>query len=760
MTATTLARSTPNTTDLTQAVVNTNLGRKSSPPTLEKTDEASEPGAGLGNDSGYASLSNTPDRPTSSVSSFSQEGVTLSGRKLFQPAITKLKGFDQEIPESVRDRFLDLKELFDGPLYDYLSKLKVNVGDVSIKLKILGESEGTAKPWIVVQCEKDVSRMVKLFFKQKHVRVVYQPRDQSSDLPYFEILFCDRLLRRNADDDNIEVYSCAGTDIGIRRTLCGTLIKVSEGQESCTATLGGVVLVKKSGKSPQLYAITAGHVLRPVQGEHEGSQTSYQGGYGEDDFLSDDEDNFELDGELEEEDDAVEDLDKPGTYSWSKIGHVFDASLDMPSTHYNLDWTLFTIDDPKHYRPNLLVELADDTSRYHNVGHLGTLSSSERQIQSGQEVVVLSGTGGNKKGSISIRNSFLMLAPGKRFVDTYDLTLTDGSKLSAGDSGSWVVDQKSFEVYGHVVATDAFGEALVIPMKSTLQDIKDRFAMDEVSIPDVTQVECCQLEIMATVRPTSSELLSSRSVVVGAAAVSKNLNSDIHQFQQQADPSDHSDILETFAHLRSESERPTSRREWREVSSPDPLAKPQAQDGHKHYHESGQSQTSSDKPTLPIPQEQPEPHSSWLTAAPNVALEPMGNILVRNAVTLGRPKWMKQHVTRSDTTVNLNPWPRFHHNIIHRGLNMGCRKTLILLGCRKTLFTQVVIQEQFHNTNTPPVVIQGSFRNPHITHMTSMVIQEQLLNTKMPSIQNQFCNTLCWRSRAFLAKPKLTPPRQ
>lgn len=44
--------------------------------------------------------------------------------------------------------------------------------------------------------------------------------------------------------------------------------------------------------------------------------------------------------------------------------------------------------------------------------------------------------------------------------------------LNAGDCGSWVVDQSTCQVYGHVVASDGMGDTYVVPLNATLQDME------------------------------------------------------------------------------------------------------------------------------------------------------------------------------------------------------------------------------------------------------------------------------------------------
>ena len=60
--------------------------------------------------------------------------------------------------------------------------------------------------------------------------------------------------------------------------------------------------------------------------------------------------------------------------------------------------------------------------------------------------------------------------------------------LDAGDCGSWVVDAETDEVYGHVVASDAFGDAFIIPFQSTIQDIRERLAAGAVGLPDSAEI--------------------------------------------------------------------------------------------------------------------------------------------------------------------------------------------------------------------------------------------------------------------------------
>ena len=55
--------------------------------------------------------------------------------------------------------------------------------------------------------------------------------------------------------------------------------------------------------------------------------------------------------------------------------------------------------------------------------------------------------------------------------------------LKPGDSGAWVVDDTTNEVYGHVVASDVFGVAYVVPINDIFEDIKRRLSLEVVGLP-------------------------------------------------------------------------------------------------------------------------------------------------------------------------------------------------------------------------------------------------------------------------------------
>ena len=82
-------------------------------------------------------------------------------------------------------------------------------------------------------------------------------------------------------------------------------------------------------------------------------------------------------------------------------------------------------------------------------------------------------------------------------------SLTLISVLRPGDSGSWVVDAKTSRLYGHIVSVDAFGEAQVIPIHSTLQSIRDQLKVERAFLPLGQEID----RLKATLEKPSSSIL-------------------------------------------------------------------------------------------------------------------------------------------------------------------------------------------------------------------------------------------------------------
>ena len=475
-----------------------------------------------GTDSGYASFVPTPEKETRT-------------QKFLKRTPKKLSIFEKDVPDTVRDRFHDLCVLFNEPLYRYLGKHGVIFTAISIKLKYAGESEATAKPWIIVQCDEGARKTVRRFFNQQQLKAHYQPRDAQFPDVDFSLLVHGTPPKQMAT--NSEHYIC-GDVLDWAATLCGKPIKICTSNETRLATLGGLIKVV-SQEGSQLYGMTAGHIITPenfVQDVVDKDDRTYGKRYTEDRFsavnntsvagatedgctnedsTTDDEscdgENDHEEGSKQGEDEEEYELDlgavdgqqkkssiDPAALSqclrrsdllqfrWPKLGHLSSVS-HQPASKHDLDWALVKFQDPSLYRPNLLVF---PESTYES-GVSARLIEGPRRLPRAtrsRDVLLLSGMAGLKRGKLATSFGYLMIGPVKQFNEVYNVSMSHGSVIDAGDCGSWVVDPVTHEVHGHVVASDTFGDAYVIPLDSTFRDIKQQLAADEVCLPTEREV--------------------------------------------------------------------------------------------------------------------------------------------------------------------------------------------------------------------------------------------------------------------------------
>ena len=253
--------------------------------------------------SSCSTTSSTQQGPTSADSGYaskedSQVTEPPKRRYLFRilkgkPQIAQFASFDTVVlAPSVCQRFHDLQELFNDSLSNQLNTAYLRAGPITIKLKVLGETRESAKPCVVVQCNKKVSKKIKQFFDQPHVKAQYQPCDGiNPDLevvvrPWPPILKALEILHRlyspEEEKNLITPWTLNGAE-----TARGLLIKVDIDGVTKFATLGGLLVIKRTIKRdekesdvetyelPKLYGFTVGHIFQKSSPEaHEESDST------------------------------------------------------------------------------------------------------------------------------------------------------------------------------------------------------------------------------------------------------------------------------------------------------------------------------------------------------------------------------------------------------------------------------------------------------------------------------------------------------
>lgn len=465
-------------------------------------DESSLP------DSGYGSSLPSPDQNENHEK---EKRIISFSKKAIPCALPNQKGllvFKKDVDLKTNLRFNEIVPEVERLLLSHIKSSSrvfsksARSGPMAIRLVVLGKSEDDAKEHIVVFCPAALYKRVQRFFnKEKVVKELCEPSDPA--VPSFKVVVNGQAPRLRASLSEVQVF-CATLEPS-NGTFCGRPISLVDDRGDVRyATFGGVVKVSNSNGS-KLYGLTTGHSLLDWQDPETSADEPLSLAEEEAEEVYSDDDASE--GLLESEDPSTRGVvtfnmrDKgEASNSWaqgseelgniSKFPHIAEGS-----SRQFFDWALFELN---RYMPNLLVaaELSGNTKRPLNL-KIGTITPDLLP----QAVVMLGSSSGPKSGVLSILTGRIKIGPGESFTNAYMLALDDGlgtppSKLlpretganmsftvSDGDSGAWVVDPVGGEVYGHVVATDMFGDAYVIPMGGILEDMKWHLGAESVDLP-------------------------------------------------------------------------------------------------------------------------------------------------------------------------------------------------------------------------------------------------------------------------------------
>ncbi|KAG5755336.1 hypothetical protein H9Q70_002012 [Fusarium xylarioides] len=403
---------------------------------------------------------------------------------------TELRHFDRPISDRLKARFFDIKVLYNEPLLDYILKRKKDPGDISMKLKCLGLRSLSAQPHIVVQCERKIAKRVRKFFAQGHV--------QEELLPDFRVFVLEKALLRLTDDETIEVLA----DSVPERTWCGTPIRLRRGNVSVVATFGGIIVVEATHK--RLVGLTAAHSLKKLHGplsdqllthDREVPFSSCTSDASESESDSDCESTITTESSVQRPEHLNDKgLETTASQNTLEIGTILCNTFDAPMAQ-NYDWAIVDLNLQATLPNRVALDGQSDSSDFEDESDLETIMFPVGNpcVSVSRKVVVLK-QGAKSIGEMSLDTSSVLISPGSSFVEVYDLVMEHGSSLSPGDSGSWVVDAKTSVLYGHVVSIDAFGEAQVMPIRSTLDSIKVQMNATRVFLPNSDEIQLLQEE--------------------------------------------------------------------------------------------------------------------------------------------------------------------------------------------------------------------------------------------------------------------------
>jgi len=358
-------------------------------------------------DSGYSSLASTP---------------TKNENQSFE-----LKVFpSMEVPKELDDRFFDLKMLYSQPLLETVSKVKMNHGDISMKLKYMGTQEETAELYIVIHCDKRVSKRVKTFFNQKHVL-----EDLKSDFQVCVMgtglvslsTFPDLLTSFTPNLGSITVQC----HVANRTTSCGTTLIMSyDISPVSVATLGGLIMAKdNTGSYIRLWGITAGHAAARTLGKeyrHPIESTANASSVESHDDESDDEDDaYHVDGAS----------DKHEGHSLTLDLTVRDEDLNAST----VGWGLIPLPGEANYDWSLIMGLSNGAGNFlQHDGQPARELFCEQIVSLGRRetrrVVVMTGRG-YQRGTLTANGTTMVSSIGKAFVYAFDFVPNAESSKSS-----------------------------------------------------------------------------------------------------------------------------------------------------------------------------------------------------------------------------------------------------------------------------------------------------------------------------------------
>lgn len=473
-------------------------------------------------DSGYASQTNTAftspvgskeklSKPTPNASQ--DEFAHSSPRSVLMPGRSDLQIVRRDIDYTFNARFREIAPRMQQLLQQSLqkwspslfpltkSRSKRQQAVMSMRLMVVGKTAETAKPTIVVFLSGDQTRAMEAVLKQPEMRRLYMADDGIT--PTFEVIVVAQEPRKISNQDVAVLWEASRSAEKNLPTLCGVQIQLDAGDgRIAVATVGGVVKLRYGPGDFKLVGMTAGHVLEDV-----------------------------LDAEMDRE-------IAPFTHSRT-FGMIFHPMVenDLNATVPRHDWALIEIDPRMRLRPNLMHIAGGPSNlslsiprRLGDFRQNGTSMSAAPSASFPDvkpiEVALLSGSSrfsGASLGLLSHIPGSIMLSPEDGFIDVYHLTLDHGQELQDGDSGSWVVNPISLEVYGHVVATDITGDAYVVPLHASLEEMKNVLGVESVSLPGTADLlDAALLRGLRRTRvldDADSGYVSMASVVPDAAGV-------------------------------------------------------------------------------------------------------------------------------------------------------------------------------------------------------------------------------------------------
>ncbi|KAK6948584.1 hypothetical protein Daesc_010354 [Daldinia eschscholtzii] len=404
---------------------------------------------------------------------------------------------------------------------------------ISTRLAMMGTSKNDARLHILIFCRRELQKGVQRLVKKHDIRDSYTANDAA--MPTFEITvhglephMCSLAIEVISSSEVLRRANRAARLMRIfPPPVCGVPISFRRPgyNEQRNATLGGVIRMVTKDNGEEFFGMTASHMLRNWGHDLStaGSSSSISGDgrinawtpfQSYEDMNIDETQGYESEEETDNKySDDEGHIDTSGISSGNPshshngklwqfedtivFGQVVDPPLwdQSPGTRKDYDWALFK---------------CAGSGRDNSVNEHGMLNQSitpsvslERPGATGNKTVSVRNDSRNARhAKLLAESGRILLGEGELFVDTFMITMLESAgerycstsllfrterfieplNILDGESGSWVIDSKSHEVYGQLVAVDALGDGYVIPMSDILDDIKLYFEAETVEL--------------------------------------------------------------------------------------------------------------------------------------------------------------------------------------------------------------------------------------------------------------------------------------
>ncbi|KAK8038980.1 hypothetical protein PG993_007391 [Apiospora rasikravindrae] len=420
-------------------------------------------------------------------------------------------------------------------------------------VRMVGCTRETASPAIVVKCTKSDREALQKLLRKNPVDVIYVKSNSvwarlfgQSDRAQaaFQLVYLERDdLVQNAADD--EVLAFPRSD----NTLCGALLEY-RGRKATIA-----LVLEVDGKD---YSLTVDHLINPSpSATANNDQRQGTASWCEEIVLTnqykqsgatmvDDDDLVSLDPLWTSEGDETDVLQiitnektLPEPFAQSTVpdgkesvpslkGRVLKSTTESVVANTSIDATLIDLGEG--------VVLPRRCNYVHLDGPVNREIKLERTAVRPREHRVPAYMVSGLRGKVGCRllscPSYLGFDPYQDPCEVWTILFDGSSGLLPGECGSVIVDQETFEVYGHVIGNDDPHSAYIIPTVDVISGLKRRHNATSVTLPTVCRTGWTDIDATTTIHHVDTQSVANSNTTSSTKASPSSFQNDLKGFDR------------------------------------------------------------------------------------------------------------------------------------------------------------------------------------------------------------------------------------